>query len=171
LDPLHINTNIVKRIGIDRDINSIVVDINHNLVSATIRLDTFSEKTITPLRKELARLLLTRQVDKEPIINSIITCIHHNIDCIKNSQPQQNKDKGEHQEKEISEEFIQQVNHNYLLSFYDNVKFIPSWFSDKICKIGMVIGHTKLKVYLDTLGFGFQTRCLCKYHNEESVIT
>src|SRR5215204_4844900 len=100
LDRLYININVVKRIGIDKDINSIVVGVNHNLVSATIHLDNFYEKTITPLRKELAGLLLTRQADKEPIINSVITCIHQNIDCIKSSQPQQNKDKGEYQEKE-----------------------------------------------------------------------
>jgi hypothetical protein len=30
-------------------------------------------------------------------------------------------------------EFIQQVNHNYL-AFYDNVKYIPYWLSDEICK-------------------------------------
>jgi hypothetical protein len=100
LNPSYINISVVKCIGIDKDINSIVVGVNHNLVSVTIHLDNFYEKTITPLRKDLAGLLLTRHVDKQSIINSIITCIHQNIDCIKSSQPQQNKDKGEHQEKE-----------------------------------------------------------------------
>jgi hypothetical protein len=100
LDPSYININVVKRIGIDKDINSIVVGVNHNLVSATIHLDNFSEKTITLLRKDLAGLLLMRHVDKQLIINSIITCIHQNIDCIKSSQSQQNKDKGELEEKD-----------------------------------------------------------------------
>lgn len=45
-------------------------------------------------------------------------------------------------------EFIQQVNHNYL-AFYDNVKFIPYWLSDEICKAVTGIGHTKRKLYSD----------------------
>jgi hypothetical protein len=98
LDPSHINTNTVKRIGVDSDINSIIVGVNSDLVSATIHLDNFSEKTITPLKRELARLLLARSIDKQSIINSVITCIHSNIDVIKSSQPQQNKDKGEEKE-------------------------------------------------------------------------
>jgi hypothetical protein len=99
-DPSYVNISVVKHIGIDKDINSIVVGVNHNLVSATIHLDNFSEKTIAPLRKELAGLLLTRHLDKETIINSIITCIHQNIDCIKSSQPEQNKAKGKQEEKD-----------------------------------------------------------------------
>ena len=43
-------------------------------------------------------------------------------------------------------EFIQQVNHNYL-AFYDNVKYIPYWLSDEICKAVTGIGHTKRKLY------------------------
>lgn len=49
--------------------------------------------------------------------------------------------------KNISE-FIQQVNHNYLAS-YDNVKYIPYWLSDEICKAVTGIGHTKRKLYSD----------------------
>ena len=45
-------------------------------------------------------------------------------------------------------EFIQQVNHNYL-AFYDNVKYIPYWLSDEICKAVTGIGHTKRKLYSD----------------------
>jgi hypothetical protein len=45
-------------------------------------------------------------------------------------------------------EFIQQVNHNYL-AFYDNVKFIPYWLSDEICKAVTGIGHTKRELYSD----------------------
>ena len=93
LEPSHINTNIVKRIGIDKDINSIIVGVNHDLVYVTIHLDDYFGKTIKPLKKELAGLLLARHVDKQLIINSVITCINSNIDCIKSSQPQQNKDK------------------------------------------------------------------------------
>ena len=40
------------------------------------------------------------------------------------------------------EQFIQQVNHNYI-NYYDNVKFIPYWLSDEICKAVTGAGHTK----------------------------
>jgi hypothetical protein len=46
------------------------------------------------------------------------------------------------------DEFIQQINHNYL-AFYDNVKFIPYWLSDEICKTITGIGHTKRALYSD----------------------
>ena len=45
-------------------------------------------------------------------------------------------------------EFIQQVNHNYL-AYYDNVKYIPYWLSDEICKAVTGIGHTKRELYSD----------------------
>ena len=45
-------------------------------------------------------------------------------------------------------EFIQQVNHNYL-AFYDNVKYIPYWLSDELCKAVTGVGHTKRKLYSD----------------------
>jgi hypothetical protein len=45
-------------------------------------------------------------------------------------------------------EFIQQVNHNYL-AYYDNVKYIPYWLSDEICKAITGIGHTKRELYSD----------------------
>lgn len=99
LDPSYINTSIIKNIGINNDINSIIVGINDNLVCVTIHLDNFYEKTITPLKKDLAALLPTKHLDKQSIINSVITCINQNIDSIKSSQPQQNKDKGELEEK------------------------------------------------------------------------
>ena len=46
------------------------------------------------------------------------------------------------------DEFIQQINHTYL-AFYDNVKFIPYWLSDEICKTVTGIGHTKRALYSD----------------------
>jgi hypothetical protein len=93
LDPSYTNLNVVKRIGIDKDINSIIVGVNHDLTYVTIHLDDYFGKTIKPLKKELAGLLLARHVDKQLIINSVITCINSNIDYIKSSQPQQIKTK------------------------------------------------------------------------------
>jgi hypothetical protein len=55
------------------------------------------------------------------------------------------------------EEFIQQVNHNYL-AFYDNVKYIPYWLSDEICKSVTGIGHTKRKKYTDNEDIVYENR-------------
>ena len=44
------------------------------------------------------------------------------------------------------DQFIQQVNHNYI-NYYDNVKYIPSWLSDEICKAVTGTGHTKRQLY------------------------
>ena len=46
------------------------------------------------------------------------------------------------------EQFIQQVNHNYI-NYYDNVKYIPYWQSDEICKAVTGIGHTKRQLFTD----------------------
>jgi hypothetical protein len=44
------------------------------------------------------------------------------------------------------DEFIQQLSHNYV-AFYDNLKRIPDWLSDEVCKAVTGIGHTKRKLY------------------------
>ena len=45
-------------------------------------------------------------------------------------------------------EFVQQMYHNYL-AVYDNVRYIPPWFSDEACKAITGIGNTKRKLYTD----------------------
>ena len=85
LDSSYIDTTIVRSIGINLNINGIVVDVNNNLIPASINLQDFSEKTIKPLKRELAQLLKGNK-NKQAIINSIVTCILSNIDKIKNSQ-------------------------------------------------------------------------------------
>jgi len=58
------------------------------------------------------------------------------------------------------EQFIQQVNHNYI-NYYDNVKFIPYWLSDEICKAVTGIGHTKRQHYTDDEDIIYEhKRCL-----------
>ncbi|CAN5860920.1 hypothetical protein BH23THE1_BH23THE1_28320 [soil metagenome] len=58
------------------------------------------------------------------------------------------------------EQFIQQANHNYL-NFYDNVKFIPYWLSDEMCKAVTGIGHTKRKLFTDDEDIIYEhRRCL-----------
>jgi hypothetical protein len=77
LDTNIVDTYIVKGIHIDRNINAIIVEIDNNLVSSTIHLEAFSEKTIKPLKKDLSALLKENK-DKQAIINSIVTCIIRN---------------------------------------------------------------------------------------------
>lgn len=43
-------------------------------------------------------------------------------------------------------EFIQQLSHNYLAT-YDNMKYIPKWLSDEVCKAVTGIGQTKRMTY------------------------
>jgi hypothetical protein len=45
-------------------------------------------------------------------------------------------------------EFVQQQYHNYL-SVYDNIKTIPYWFSDEVCKAITGIGSSKRRLYTD----------------------
>jgi hypothetical protein len=43
-------------------------------------------------------------------------------------------------------EFIQQLSHNYLAT-YDNMKYVPKWLSDEVCKAVTGIGQTKRILY------------------------
>ena len=45
-----------------------------------------------------------------------------------------------------SEEFIQQLAHNYFSAF-DNIKYVPKWLSDEVCKAVTGIGQTKREIY------------------------
>ncbi len=45
-----------------------------------------------------------------------------------------------------SDEFIQQLAHNYLPT-YDNIKYVPKWLSDEVCKAVTGVGQTKREIY------------------------
>ena len=45
-------------------------------------------------------------------------------------------------------EFVQQLHHNYLVT-YDNVSYLPPWFSDEVCKAVTGVGNSKRKLYSD----------------------
>ena len=45
-------------------------------------------------------------------------------------------------------EFVQQLHHNYLVA-YDNVSYLPPWFSNEVCKAVTGIGNSKRKLYSD----------------------
>jgi hypothetical protein len=68
LDQAYIDTKLVKRIGIDSATNSIAVEINMHLILQTIHLDDFSDKTIKPLKKQLAEILYSNKEEKQNII-------------------------------------------------------------------------------------------------------
>jgi hypothetical protein len=78
LDSQCIDNGIVRKIGINGDINAIVVDVNKVLISTTIYLEDFSNKTIKPLKRDLLQLLKDNR-NKQAIINSIVNCILSNI--------------------------------------------------------------------------------------------
>jgi hypothetical protein len=90
LDTPGIDTETVKRISINQTINAVVVELYNGTTCSTIQLEDFSEKTIKPLKTDLARLL-EGNGNKQAIINSIVTCILSNIDKIKASQIAQQK--------------------------------------------------------------------------------
>jgi hypothetical protein len=43
-------------------------------------------------------------------------------------------------------EFVQQMYHNYL-AIYDNVEYLPPWFSDEICKAVTGASNSKRTLY------------------------
>jgi Bifunctional DNA primase/polymerase, N-terminal len=45
-------------------------------------------------------------------------------------------------------EFVQHMHHNYVV-VYDNVRIVPNWFSDEICKAVTGAGNSKRKFYTD----------------------
>jgi hypothetical protein len=45
-------------------------------------------------------------------------------------------------------EFVQHMHHNYVV-VYDNVRNVPKWFSDEICKAVTGAGNSKRKLYTD----------------------
>lgn len=45
-------------------------------------------------------------------------------------------------------EFVQQLHHNYLAA-YDNIKHVPFWFSDEVCRAVTGAGNSKRALYTD----------------------
>ena len=57
-------------------------------------------------------------------------------------------------------EFIQQLAHNYL-AYYDNLKYIPGWLSDEVCRAVTGSGSSKRKLYSDDDDIVYEyRRCL-----------
>lgn len=86
LDPLLINIKIVKRIGIEKISNCLIVEFNnHQTILQSISIGSFSKDTIKPLKKQLEETLEVTEFqgqERTKMINSIITCINQNTDVI-----------------------------------------------------------------------------------------
>lgn len=83
LEPSFLDTKIVTCIGIKQSINSIVVEVNKELILQTIYLESFSDSTIKPLKNQLSKLLIVlSKEERSKIINSIVTCINRNVDVV-----------------------------------------------------------------------------------------
>ncbi len=65
LDPSLIALDIVKRIGIEKPTNSILVEACNQIVIQTIVISSFSDKTINPLRRQLNEILIGLPQDKK----------------------------------------------------------------------------------------------------------
>jgi hypothetical protein len=101
LDPVCIDTKIIKRIGIDLTSNSIAVEIDQHLILQTIRIGDFSDKTIKPLKKQLSEVLRDNK-KKQDVINSIVTCVNRNTDVIKSSMHSSNNQQDTNEEEDDS---------------------------------------------------------------------
>ena len=108
LDSKYINTDIIKFIGIEKGIRSIVVAAHQYKTSTSISLSSFNEKTIKPLKADLSRLLTVNHSKDEiqKIINSIVTCIHDNIDLISEWGTQDKTADNDNEEEYESDEDI-----------------------------------------------------------------
>ncbi len=109
LDSKYINTDIIKFIGIQKSITSIIVAVHQYKISTSINLSSFNEKTIKPLKGDLSRLLTLNYSKDEiqKIINPIVTCIHDNIDQISEWGTQdKTSDNGNEEEYESHEDIL-----------------------------------------------------------------
>ena len=58
------------------------------------------------------------------------------------------------------EEFVQQLDHNHV-AYYDNIKHVPIWLSDEVCKAVTGVGNTKRKLYTDNEDIVYEyKRCI-----------
>ena len=84
LDSSLIDTSIVNKIGIDKSTNLLIIEACNQIITQTINIADFSDKTIKPLKKQLSEIFAEykNKEDKQKHINRIITCINSNINRI-----------------------------------------------------------------------------------------
>ena len=67
-------------------------------------------------------------------------------------------------------EFIQQLAHNYL-AYYDNLKYIPGWLSDKVCRAVTGSGNSKRKLYSDDDDIVYEYRRCLGFNGINVILT
>ena len=67
-------------------------------------------------------------------------------------------------------EFVQHMHHNYVI-VYDNVRIVPKWFSDEICKAVTGAGNSKRKLYTDDEDIAYNYKRLILVNGINNVLT
>ena len=81
LDSSLIDKSIINKIGIEKSTNSLIVEACNQVITQTINIADFSNKTIKPLKKQLSEIFAgyKNKEERQKLINCIITCINNNI--------------------------------------------------------------------------------------------
>jgi len=66
-------------------------------------------------------------------------------------------------------EFVQHMHHNYVV-VYDNVRIVPKWFSDEICKAVTGAGNSKRKLYTDDEDIAYNYKRLILVNGINNVL-
>jgi hypothetical protein len=67
-------------------------------------------------------------------------------------------------------EFVQHMHHNYVV-VYDNVRIVPKWFSDEICKAVTGAGNSKRKLYTDDEDVAYNYKRCIQVNGINNVLT
>lgn len=67
-------------------------------------------------------------------------------------------------------EFVQHMHHNYVV-VYDNVRIVPRWFSDEVCKAVTGAGNSKRKLYSDDDDFAYNYKRSILVNGINNVLT
>jgi hypothetical protein len=67
-------------------------------------------------------------------------------------------------------EFVQHMHHNYVI-VYDNVRIVPKWFSDEICKAVTGAGNSKRKLYTDDEDVAYNYKRYIMVNGINNVLT
>lgn len=67
-------------------------------------------------------------------------------------------------------EFVQHMHHNYVV-VYDNVRNVPKWFSDEICKAVTGAGNSKRKLYTDDEDVAYNYKRCIQVNGINNVLT
>jgi hypothetical protein len=137
LDPLLMDLDMVKHIGIEKSSNCLIVEVNNQTVTQEIDIRHFSKKTIIPLKKQLSEILVEYKdkEGKQKIVNSIVTCINKNINIISQYSKENSNTKKDDEKDEESKKI------DILINLALNSENIQNIFKDQV---GMVHAAIRL---------------------------